>query len=594
MCDEIKINGNLIDTIKKLKIHDHICIVYETKEEQFSSIVPFIKIGLKRGEKCIYVVDDNTSQVVLEAMQKDGIDTESAIKSGSLNILTKQDSYLKQGYFDPEWMIQFLKKATDSAKKEGFKALRATGEMTWFLEGNPGIEKLKEYEAKLNYFFSENDALAICQYNRNRFSSEIILNIIHTHPIVIYGDLVCRNAYYIPPEEFLKPNQTDLEVKRLFYNITERERIEALNQENEEKYQDLYDNAPDVFASVDVKTAKILRCNQTFVRTLGYNMEEIIGRPIHFFYHPDCMEDVNKTLKSFVTTGEVHNAELLMKRKDGSEIDVILNMSAVHDEQGNILYCRSVWRDITKRKQLEENVRISYKMASLGQLSAGVFHEILNPVNIISSHVQLLLMEADKGSKTEEDLKSIQEEIERIVKITDGLLRYSRMEKRIIEEIDINSLLEIVKSIVEPEMKLDNINIIKQLEEKLPTIKGSGDEIRQVFLNLITNARAAMPEGGTLTISTQSAKMTTNPSLRVKVTDTGCGIDKKDIDKIFDPFFTSKKEGKGVGLGLSILYTIIENHRGTISVDSEVGRGTTFTIDLPIKTILKHEQSGIS
>ncbi len=118
MYNEDVSNSNLYDTIKVLGVHDHICMVYETIEEQMNSVVPFIKIGLERGEKCIYIVNDNTSQVVLEAMQRDGIDTESAIKSGSLNILTKQDAYLKHGYFDPEWMIQFLKEATDATKKE--------------------------------------------------------------------------------------------------------------------------------------------------------------------------------------------------------------------------------------------------------------------------------------------------------------------------------------------------------------------------------------------------------------------------------------------------------------------------------------------
>jgi chemotaxis family two-component system sensor kinase Cph1 len=133
---------NQIETLDQLSVHDHICSVYETKEEQFSVIVPFMKIGLERGEKCIYVVNDNTAHEVQDAMQAGGIGTDSAFKSGSLNILNRQEYFLKQGSFEPDWMIQFLKETTDSAKSEGFNALRLTAEMDWFFGVDQGMERL--------------------------------------------------------------------------------------------------------------------------------------------------------------------------------------------------------------------------------------------------------------------------------------------------------------------------------------------------------------------------------------------------------------------------------------------------------------------
>lgn len=277
-------------------------------------------------------------------------------------------------------------------------------------------------------------------------------------------------------------------------------------------------------------------------------------------------------------------------------------------------------RDITGQKQIEEKLRISYKMASLGRLTAGIFHEVLNPVNIIASHVQLLLMEAEKGSRTEEDLKSIREEIDRIVKISDGLLIFARKGKLISEETEVNSLLEKIISIIEPEMKLSNIKFIREFEDELPKVAANIDELRQVFLNMITNARDAMTEGGTITVKTRrvlSSELARLPSVGqgvrneggkeplparpdgrsdwpdrqtgefkgdfVEITfeDTGCGIAKENLDKLFDPFFTTKETGKGTGLGLSISYGIIKNHGGTISVESEEGKWTRFTIDLP-------------
>jgi len=222
--------------IEKLGVHDHLCLLYETREEQFSAVIPFMRIGLERGEKCLYAVDDNTAAAVTSAMKGAGMAVESALASGSLVIVSKQDAYLKQGYFDPDEMIGFLKRATDEAKTAGFSALRITGEMTWMLGGDPGTERLMEYEAKLNYFFPENAALAICQYNRTRFSPSIIKNVIATHPLVICGDMVCKNFYYIPPDDFLGEEQAAKEVERLLTNIKNRERVE---QELRERTRDL-------------------------------------------------------------------------------------------------------------------------------------------------------------------------------------------------------------------------------------------------------------------------------------------------------------------------------------------------------------------
>jgi len=209
----------LIDILKKIDVHDHLCLIYDSPADQLAAAIPFIRLGLERNEQCIYIVDDNTAQVVLNAMREHGINSNSTLKSSALIIAHKQETYLKEGFFDPDLMIDYLAKVTEAAKASGFSALRVTGEMTWALGSDPGVEKLMEYEAKLNHFFSDNDALAICQYNRNRFSSEVIMNVIRTHPLVIYGGFVCKNFYYVPPEEFLKPHQTSLEVERLLDNL---------------------------------------------------------------------------------------------------------------------------------------------------------------------------------------------------------------------------------------------------------------------------------------------------------------------------------------------------------------------------------------
>jgi hypothetical protein len=230
----------LIDTLKKLGVHDHLCLIYSSPDDQLAAAIPFIRFGLERNEQCVYIVDDNTAAVVLDAMRDDGIDIKANLDSGALIVTHKQETYLKDVFFNPDRMIDYLRKATNDSKASGFEALRVTGEMTWALGSDPKMKKLIEYEAKLNHFFPDNDALAICQYNRNRFSPEVIINVIRTHPLVICDGLVCKNFYYVPPDEFLKSHQSNLEVERLLNNLIAFESNErALKQSKEELEQAL-------------------------------------------------------------------------------------------------------------------------------------------------------------------------------------------------------------------------------------------------------------------------------------------------------------------------------------------------------------------
>jgi PAS domain S-box-containing protein len=225
---------NLVSALEKIDVHDHLCLIYQTQGEQFSAVMPFLRIGLARGERCLYVIDDNTAAMVINGMKAAGLDVESAVTSGSLTIISTEETYLKQGFFDPDWMVDFLKQATKEAKTAGFSALRVTGEMTWVLRGAPGTERLMEYEAKLNSFFPENDALAICQYNRDFFPPESIKDLIDTHPLVICGGMVCSNSYYVPPDDLLTEERPAREIDRLLANIINRQKAEdELSRMNE-------------------------------------------------------------------------------------------------------------------------------------------------------------------------------------------------------------------------------------------------------------------------------------------------------------------------------------------------------------------------
>jgi signal transduction histidine kinase len=180
----------------------HICNIYRNRNEQFSLIADFMLHGLRKGHKCIYIVDENTKDDVLGVLkEKEGRDDGSMLDN--LMFLTKEDSYLKGGSFDPDRMIKLLQETQETALAEGFPELSVTGEMTWIFSKLPGVDKLLEYEAKLNYFFPNSKSTAICQYNENKFDAKTLMGVLNTHPVVgIYGELY-ENPYYIHPEVYL-------------------------------------------------------------------------------------------------------------------------------------------------------------------------------------------------------------------------------------------------------------------------------------------------------------------------------------------------------------------------------------------------------
>ncbi|PWB50697.1 MAG: hypothetical protein C3F06_11555 [Candidatus Methanoperedenaceae archaeon] len=346
--------SDLMKALSELDVHDHLCLIYENRDEQLAAVIPFIRMGLERGEQCVYIIDENTRQVVLEAMRKDGIDVDSAIKSGALKVLTKREVYLRDGYFDPDSMIRFLKDAVDSAKKAGFSALRVTGEMTWALGNESGVDLLIEYEAKLNYFIPKNDILAVCQYNRNKFKPEIIIDIIRTHPLVIYGFTVCKNFYYIPPDEFLKPKdqQVFLEAQRLLRNILERKRTEEAQ----------YMLVSIVESSVDAIIGKtlegiILSWNPGAEKLYGYSEKEAIGKPISILIPSGHFDEMPRILERIKNGEIIDHYEAVRLRKDGNQIYVFLTISPIRDADNRIIGASTIARDITEQRKMESRLR---------------------------------------------------------------------------------------------------------------------------------------------------------------------------------------------------------------------------------------------
>jgi two-component system NtrC family sensor kinase len=236
---------------------------------------------------------------------------------------------------------------------------------------------------------------------------------------------------------------------------------------------------------------------------------------------------------------------------------------------------------------LDEKLIQSQKLASIGELSAGIGHEINNPLAIISQetewmqHLVKRLGEGDSKGITElqDSLKEVLHQVDRCREITQNLLDFARRKEPVYQEVNVNKLIDDLSRLVEKEAVLHHIEIRRDLQKDLPLVQTDAPSLRQVVLNLLTNATYAIQKEGQIGIATKSSQ---NGSVDIIVADTGCGIPKDHLTKIFDPFFTTKPEGKGTGLGLSICHGIVDKLGGRISVSSEVGKGSTFVVTLPI------------
>ena len=212
--------SRLAELTSGLGRHEHVCAIYDTQEQRFAAALPFLRSGLERGQRCLYVADQSSAAPVLDALRKSGTDTDRYLRNGALVLADQPLAYHMHGHFDPDLSVRFLSKATQEAATGKFSGLLTLlGEMTWSLRERVAPDSLIEFEAKVNLFVLDHDVRALCQYDRNRFSPELIMGVLRTHPVVVYEGIVCQNPYYVPPEEFLKPNQASREVERLLNNI---------------------------------------------------------------------------------------------------------------------------------------------------------------------------------------------------------------------------------------------------------------------------------------------------------------------------------------------------------------------------------------
>jgi len=390
--------SSLLKALKGLKPHDHICLIYETNQDWRDAVIPFLQIGLERGEKCFYVVDSRTEKQIRNLLIKEGIDAESVEQSGQLVIRHESEAYTREGSFDPDRMIALLVSETEKALSEGYTALRVTGEMTWVLKGVPGSEKVIEYEAKLNSdLFPKHPCVAICQYNRQRFDPEIIKGVILTHPIVIWGKQLYENIYYIPPEEVLSDQYAERQVEH-WLNTLERERR---TRRNREFLTNVIDRSSQPM-SLKSPDGRLLLFNRAFLTLLGYEKSELAKlRWNKHLTPPEWLPGELELLKELHRKGKPIRCEKEYLRKDGSRVPVELLLELTQDDEGKPLYLAFI-TDISGRKQTEEELRKyrdhleelvkerTEKLQRVEMLSSSVLASLRDHVAVIDRNGQII------------------------------------------------------------------------------------------------------------------------------------------------------------------------------------------------------------
>ena len=259
---------------------DHLCILYETEQQHQELLTSFIRSGLEQGQKVVYIVDSHTADVILEYLAKVGVETAGYMDSGQLSILNVEGSYLREGSFDPDAMIDLLRREERLALEEGYSALRVTGEMTWVLRGQPGSERLIEYEAKLNTYFPGSRALALCQYDRWAFDARLLLDVIATHPIVVIGTEAYDNFYYTTPGQLQGGDDATFTLNQRIGQLKARKRLEESLRDSEKLYRTIFNGSNDAiylyYLDEESEPAEFLEVNDGACRLLDYSREKLM------------------------------------------------------------------------------------------------------------------------------------------------------------------------------------------------------------------------------------------------------------------------------------------------------------------------------
>ncbi len=362
-------------------------------------------------------------------------------------------------------------------------------------------------------------------------------------------------------------------------------------KKSERLYADLFEYSPDMYHSIN-REGIMISCNLTESQVLGYAKEELIGQSVLKLYPEDEHDHVREHLTRMFEFGQdLKGVEEQVQRKDGTLLDVSVNTSLVYDVDGHPSVVRIVLRDITLKKKIDEKVLQAQKIDSIGNLTAGIAHNFNNILTAILGSASIMKRKVAADQRLTKYLDLIETTSRRGAAMTRQLNTFARKDTPQFNPVDMNTIIDQTLRLFEATMpKTVHIRFTASTEPVI--VDGDDGQLQQALLNLCLNSRDAMPNGGVLKVecapalldevqAAQLANGKAGPYVRLEVTDSGSGIPQENLQRVFEPLFTTKEPGKGTGLGLSVVYGIVRSHNGNITVESEVNSGTTFTMYLP-------------
>ena len=393
--------------------------------------------------------------------------------------------------------------------------------------------------------------------------------------------------------------------KALQAEIAEKKQSELARKDSEEQYKDLFENAYDLIHILR-PDGNILFVNRSWRETFGYSQEEVERMKIFDLIDADCGKECENIFTRVLSEGKVHDIKTTFVAKNGKKINLEGSANCKY-EDGKQVSVRCIFRNVTEQKQLEEKLFQSHKMEAVGTMAGGIAHDFNNILSIILGYSQLAKLELRSGNLSEEYLDQITTAARRATDLIKQILLFSRKAEQSLQYIKphliVKECLKMLRSTLP-----STVQIVQNIDDECGVVYADPTQIHQIVVNLCTNARHAMEhEQGTLTVRLYRKKIEVEEAIRenvkpgpfivLSVGDTGHGIDKAIMTRIFEPYFTTKGVGSGTGLGLAVIHGIVQDYNGFILVESEIGKGTFFHIHLPASEthtpIAKEEQDVI-
>jgi PAS domain S-box-containing protein len=377
------------------------------------------------------------------------------------------------------------------------------------------------------------------------------------------------------------------------HDVTERMQMEEALRQSEERYRTVLEQMEEAYYELDL-AGNFTFVNDAMCRQLGYSREELIGMHYQVITPPENIKKASVFYNKVYGTGKSFKATPMERiRKDGTRLYVESSVFPLRNERGEIIGARGITRDITglkqaeeEKRQMEQKAQLASRLACVGELASGVAHEINNPLTGVVGYTDLLLARKDIPQDIRRDLKTVNKGAQRVADIVKKLLTFAGQQKPERKLSNINEIVSNTLDLQAYELASNNIKVDFQPAHDLPKTIVDPGQLQQVFLNLIQNAETEMKlahGGGKLSIKTEQIGNT----IRISFKDSGPGIAKENLERIFNPFFTTREVGQGTGLGLSVCHGIIAEHKGMIWAESKLSRGATFFVELPIVTRIK-------